>query len=86
MRNLSLRGLDDETAKQLKGEARRRGLSVNALVIQLIRRGVGLAKPESRKPIHHDLDALAGTWNKQETTRFLKTVADFGAIDEGLWR
>ena len=39
MANISLRGLDESTALRLKDEARRRGLSVNALVLQLIRQG-----------------------------------------------
>lgn len=86
MRNFSLRGIDEETARRLKGEARRKGLSVNALVLQLIRRGVGLERPPTRRPVHHDLDALAGTWDKKTATRFLKATSDFEAIDEELWR
>lgn len=86
MADISLRGLDDNTAKRLKSEARRRGLSVNTFVIQLIRQGIGLRKPENRQETHHDLDSLAGTWSEDEVSTFLKAVADFEQIDEALWR
>lgn len=86
MANLSLRGIDEKTAARLKGEARRRGLSVNALVIQLIRQGVGLKLPEAQRTTHHDLDSLAGTWEEKETTQFLESVSNFGQIDRALWK
>jgi hypothetical protein len=52
----------------------------------LIRQGIGLHKPENRQELHHDLDSLAGTWSEDETSAFLKAVADFEQIDEALWR
>ncbi len=86
MPNLSLRGLDDKTAKRLKAEARRRGMSVNALILQLIRQGMGLEKPERARGPYHDLDALAGTWDEEEGAAFLEAVSDFERVDEAMWR
>lgn len=86
MADISLRGLDHSTAKRLKSEARHRGLSVNAFVIQLIRQGIGLRKPDNGQETHHDLDLLVGTWSEDEAFAFLKAVADFERIDEILWR
>lgn len=86
MPNLSLRGLDDKTAKRLKAEARRRGVSVNALILQLVRQGVGLEKPEMVRGPYHDLDTLAGTWDQEESAAFLEAVSDFEKVDEAMWR
>lgn len=86
MPNVSLRGVDEKTAKRLKAEARRRGISVNALILQLVRQGVGLEKPEPPRGAYDDLDALAGTWNEEETSAFLRSLSDFEQVDEALWR
>lgn len=83
MKNLSLRGLDDETARLLKVEARRAKKSVNALVIDFVRRGVGVAP--GRRTVYHDLDSLAGTWSRAESGRFLRTLSDFEKVDRDLW-
>lgn len=86
MKNLSLRGIDTETANRLKAEASRRGVSVNALVIELVRRGVGLRPRGARRPVHHDLDELAGTWKKREAAAFLGAISDFEKVDKSLWQ
>lgn len=83
---LSLRGIDEKTATRLKSEARRCGLSVNALVLQLIRQGVGLKPPEPQRVVHHDLDSLAGTWSEKDTAAFLEAVSDFEQVDKALWQ
>ena len=86
MKNISVRGLDDETVSRLKAEAVRRGMSVNALAVRLLRTGVGLRPEGPRIPKHHDLDRLAGTWSEEEYREFIESQRDFSAIDEELWR
>jgi len=39
-----------------------------------------------RTAAHHDLDALAGTWCKEEEEEFYASTRLFGDIDEGLWK
>jgi hypothetical protein len=85
MANFSLRGIDEEAALRLKSEARRRGVSVNALILELIRQGLGLQSGQPCQTVYRDLDALAGTWSAEETARFLHAVSDFERIDEGMW-
>lgn len=85
MKNLSLRGLDDETVRRLKLEARRAKKSVNSLVLDFVRRGVGVASGPGRRATYHDLDGLAGTWSRAETNRFLRTLSDFEKVDRDLW-
>ena len=86
MANLSIRGLEPETAERLKEHARQRGLSVNAQVIEYIRQGLGIAGPASRRSTHQDLDHLAGTWDAAEALTIESRLEDFEAIDEELWK
>ncbi|MEW6325161.1 MAG: hypothetical protein AB1515_07215 [Nitrospirota bacterium] len=37
--------------------------------------------PKKTKPRHHDLDALAGTWTRDEATVFEKLLAEQRKID-----
>jgi len=85
MPTLSIRGLDQETARRLKAEAQRRGLSVNAFLLRVIREQVGLRPEGPRRPRHHDLDYLAGTWSQEEAAELLANVSDFERVDEELW-
>lgn len=88
MANISLRGIDEETASRLKEEAKRRRVSVNALILNLIKHGVevGSRTRRRRRRVYHDLDALAGTWTAKEASEFLKAIADFEQVDPELWR
>ena len=79
MANVLLRGLDAATLSRLRAEARRRGVSVNRLIIDTLRREhVGAQS-------FHDLDALAGRWSKPEADAFARAVAPFSEIDAALW-
>ncbi len=87
MTTLSIRGLDDRTAKILKDHARRSGKSVNLQVVELIRKGLGLtASAAGVVHAHSDLDHLAGTWDAKEAREFARRTEAFEAVDEELWR
>ncbi len=86
MANISLRGVDEETASRLKEEAKRRRVSVNALILDLIKSGVEAGSRMRRRRVYRDLDALAGTWTAKEASEFLKALADFEQVDRELWR
>ncbi|MCP4700822.1 MAG: hypothetical protein GY862_28810 [Gammaproteobacteria bacterium] len=43
------------------------------------------ANPEPL-PACDDLDDLAGVWSAEDEQQFLAATADFGQIDEALWR
>ena len=86
MTTLSIRGLDDKTAKILKDHARRNGKSVNLQVVELIRKGLGLTIPAAGRAVHTDLDHLAGTWSAEEAKAFARRTEAFEAVDEELWR
>jgi plasmid stability protein len=79
MANVLLRGLDSATLSRLRAQARRRGISVNRLIVETLRtRNAGAETFD-------DLDALAGTWSKAQAEEFTAAVAPFSEIDAALW-
>ncbi len=86
MANVSLRGISEEVKKGLKIEAHRRNQSVNALLLSLINKGIGLENKRSFREKHHDLDGLAGTWSSDDVAEFDAATASFNKIDDSLWR
>jgi len=81
---MTLRGLNDEEAQRLREEARREGISLNALLLRLVREAAGLAQRPWR-PRHHDLDDLAGTWTEEESQAILAALEETERIEPGMW-
>jgi hypothetical protein len=82
--NFNLRGIASEVMVTLKQEAEKQNTSVNFLILKLIENGIGYSHAVKR-PTHHDLDKLAGTWSAKEAKEFEKNTKDFETIDEDLW-
>jgi hypothetical protein len=80
MANLSLRGLDTQVLAGIKTHARRRKVSVNRAIIDILTKHFG-----SAERTFNDLDALAGTWSKAEAVEFENAIAPFGEVDRTLW-
>jgi hypothetical protein len=80
----NLRGVRSEVMVALKQEAEKQNTSVNVLILKLIENGIGYSHTIKR-PTHHDLDKLAGTWSVKDEKEFEKNMKDFGTIDEDLW-
>lgn len=81
MKALTIRDLPAELARALEEEKRRRGVSLNRTVIDLLRAGLGTG---GRR--RNGLARLAGTWTAKEHAAFEKATAPFGQVDEELWR
>lgn len=79
MANVLLRGLDIAMLSRLRADARRRGISVNRLIIETLRSAQG------RNETFDDLDSLAGRWSKSEADDFAAAIAPFSEIDPALW-
>ena len=80
MSNISLRGLDDATLLRIKSNARRRGISVNRLIVESLQKQYATGDRA-----FDDLDALVGAWSGKEAAQFAAASAPFGEIDPGLW-
>jgi len=85
MATMTIRGIDDEVAKLLKERAKTEGISVNALLLKMVKESLGIEK-RRRIKIYHDLDHLAGTWSEKDLKEFQKNVEDLERIDEEIWR
>ncbi len=79
MANVLVRGLDTGTLARLRAKARRRGISVNRLIVETLQRD------EAAATSFDDLGALAGTWSKAEGDAFDAAVSPFAEIDPELW-
>jgi len=81
--NFNLRNISSELMTQLKQEAKRLHMSVNALILQLIERGFGFTRETT---LYHDLDSLADTWSSSEAKMFEKNIKSLEKIDKELWQ
>ena len=84
MTTMTLRGIDDLLAKSLKELARNEGVSLNSLVLRIIREATGVEK-RKRTKLHHDLDSLAGTWSAEDAESFHLATDSLEVIDTDLW-
>ena len=85
MANMSVRGLDDRALARLKRQASEEGGSLNSLVLRLLEGEDNVASNSALKTFD-DLDALAGTWSKQEASAFTRNTAAFSEVDTSLWK
>jgi hypothetical protein len=83
MSYLTVRNVPPELAKALEREKRRRGTSVNQIVIDLLRQSLGLGVSGRRR---NGLGRLAGTWSREDQQRFNAAIAPTEQIDDELWR
>ena len=82
---MTIRGLDEMTIKALKEKAKQEGTSINAALLKMLRKELGIEK-KKHTVVYHDLDHLAGTWDKKDYAEFQKIVQDFEKIDETMWK
>ncbi len=85
MANLSVRGVGEQSLRKLKQTAKRRGISLNRLITDMLN-GEADGSGETRAVDHADLDQLAGTWSTRDAREFERATATFGQVDEELWR
>ena len=87
MRQLTIRGFDEELADRIRQLASREGISLNRAVLRLLRRGAGLGERNDQPNVVGDsLDHLIGTWTAEEATEMDRALEDFSRIDEGMWK
>ena len=77
--------LDKAATEWIEQEAERTGASVEAVVRQLIYRGLEMERKGLRQEAYHDLDFLAGTWSAEEADEFRRAIADLDQVDPALW-
>ncbi len=85
MKAVTLRNLPPELVRIIRRKAHEKGVSANKAVIRLLEESLGVGE-KKEWPLHHDLDALAGSWTGEEASEFERTLAQQRAIDPDLWK
>ncbi len=83
MNFLTIRKVPPDLARALEEEKRRRGVSLNRVVLELLRQALGLGFQE---PARNGLEKLAGDWSQEELEDFETATAVFEKVDEEQWR
>jgi hypothetical protein len=83
-RHLTVRKVPRDVAEALERETRRRGVSLNQTVIDVLAQGLGIAPPGTRRS--NGLKRLAGTWSDSDLEQFEAAITSTEQIDEELWR
>lgn len=84
MKTITLRRIPSDLARIIEKRARAKGLSLAKAVLDLCKEGAGIRRP-ARPALHHDLDALAGTWTQAEAAAFEAALREQRKIDPELW-
>ena len=84
MAQLTVRGVPDDIKQELEREARAEGLSVNRLLLDVLR--LGLTRAQEVKARRQALERFVGTWTKEEVAEFNERLAEMRQIDEEMWR
>lgn len=83
---LSIRGVDEQLSALLKQRAKASQKSVNQLVLETLRRHLGLEKEKRFTREYNDLDGLFGKWSTKEFDQIQGKIDDETQIDEELWK
>lgn len=76
---LTVRNVPPHVASGLRRKARTERKSLNAVLVEALSREF-----EGIAPLHHDLDHLAGAWEKDRA--FDSAIAAQDRVDESMWR
>jgi len=80
-RHLTIRNLPADLSAALERERRRRGVSLNQTVIDLLQLSLGVHGPR-----RNGLARLAGTWSEPEHREFLERIESLNEIDPEMWK
>ena len=74
--SMSVRGLEKDCLERLKAQAKREGVSLNTLVLGILRGNEDLPRHPA---VHDDLDGLVGTWSDEDLERFDRAMVLFSS-------
>ena len=86
MKILTIRGIDEKLAAQIKDAAQKQSLSVNQYIVNLLKQNFGQMKEKKFTKRHHDLDSLVGKWDKKEYQAIKNEIEAQRRIDKDLWK
>ena len=86
MKIVTLRKIPPEVSKVIERRAKERGTSINKAVIGLLEEAAGISRKGRGSTFYHDLDALAGSWTKEEAAMFEEVLRKQRRVDPELWQ
>ncbi|HDZ23108.1 MAG: hypothetical protein JRJ86_23355 [Deltaproteobacteria bacterium] len=84
MTQITLRGMDPEIEREIRRLARKKGKSLNRVILDIIYTHTGLKRGGKRPPAN-SLRALAGGWSEKDASEFLASIKSCEQIDEEMW-
>ncbi len=85
MKAVTIRGVEPEVSAMLKQIAKKQGKSVNYLMLELIKKGLGLQKEKKFSRQYDDLDNLFGKWDDDEFKSITDSITSQRRIDSEIW-
>ena len=82
-RHLTIRNLPTDVSRAIESERKKRGTSLNATVVQLLRLAVGAG---ADAPFDNGLGKYAGGWTEADLEEFEQNTADTREIDLEMWK
>ncbi len=82
MKNLTIRRVSPGLAAALERERRRRGQSLNGVVLDVLEEALGVRHGGRRR---NGLARLAGSWTRRDLEHFVKAVEAAERVDAELW-
>jgi plasmid stability protein len=76
----TIRAVPDHVDAVIRERARRYGKSMNAVALEALERGLGVA---AETPRFHDLDHVAGSW--VQDAEFDRAIREMDVVDDELW-
>ncbi|MXV88851.1 MAG: hypothetical protein F4117_09570 [Acidimicrobiales bacterium] len=86
MKQLTVRGFEDELSKAIRRFAQREDVSLNQAALQLLREGAGLSTTAGADDtVGSSLDHLIGSWSQEEYLEVAAVLKELDVIDEEAW-
>ena len=85
MKAITIRGIEPDIAKKLKAAASEQNKSLNQLMLEFIKKNLGLEKQKKYTRKHNDLDNLFGSWSESEFNQIEKKINQERQIDQDIW-
>jgi hypothetical protein len=86
MKQLTIRGFDEQLERRLRELARDRGISLNRAALELMRRGAGQSdRRDSTDRVGASLDTFIGVWSDEDEAELRQALEPLEQIDPELW-
>jgi len=86
MKAVTIRGVDADVDEKLKAYAKAQGKSINQVILDILKAGVGLKKAKTYSCEYDDLDDLFGSWSEEEFNNISARIEQGRRIDPEIWR